>query len=140
MGSPNDWATRVVPTTPALVPLVLAADQSPLRQSAGVSHDVELTVWVDGAAEVRLSGALLWTHFGVSGPVVLNASRHWARATLEGRTVAVTANFCPADTFDRVDERLTGLANDRPRTILANRALQHGPRLDGRRAPRRVLD
>ena len=34
---------------------------------------------------VRLAGALLWTHFGVSGPVAMNASRHWLRAQLEGR-------------------------------------------------------
>jgi predicted flavoprotein YhiN len=47
---------------------------------SGIAVDGDVSIWVDGAVAIRLSGALLWTHFGVSGPVVLNASRHWARA------------------------------------------------------------
>src|SRR5262249_50898819 len=65
----------IVPTTPALVPLLLANDQ-PHRQLQGVSQDVELTIWIDRRAAWRLRGSLLWTHFGISGPAVLNASRH----------------------------------------------------------------
>src|SRR3954463_2933241 len=79
----------IVPTTPALVPLVLSG---PSVELSGVSHDVEITVWVDGAAHVRLTGALLWTHFGISGPVAMNASRHFLRARLEERAVRMTAN------------------------------------------------
>ena len=48
-------------------------------------HPAAIMVRVEGARHVRLTGALLWTHFGVSGPVVLNASRHWARAVLDKR-------------------------------------------------------
>jgi len=70
---------------------------------SGVSHDVELAVWIDDAVAVRLTGSLLWTHFGISGPVVLNASRHWLRAQLEGRRVALTASFRPGARFDDVD-------------------------------------
>src|SRR5262249_22672630 len=58
----------IVPTTPALAPLVLEHDDLH-RDLSGVSHDAELTVWVDDRARIRLSGALLWTHFGISGPV-----------------------------------------------------------------------
>lgn len=105
----------IVPTTAGLVPLVLD-DEEPLhRPLSGVSHIAELTVWVDGAAAVRLDGALLWTHFGVSGPVALNASRHWARARREGRRVGVSASYCPGQRFDDVDLRLTELAGARPK-------------------------
>lgn len=102
----------IVPTTPALVPLTLAAIHA---QLSGVAHDVVVTVWVDGAVVERLSGALLWTHFGVSGPVVLNASRLWLRARLEQRATRITVNFCPGDSFERVDTRWTTLASARPR-------------------------
>ena len=78
----------IVPTTPGLAPLLLSveAPDSPAfhTELSGVSHEVELTVWIDGAAATRLTGALLWTHFGVSGPVAMNASRHWARAHAGG--------------------------------------------------------
>ena len=93
----------IVDTTPALVPLLLAPAESIHADVSGVSHDVELAVRVDGAIAIRLSGALLWTHFGISGPVVLNASRHWLRAQLEGRAAALTANVCPGRAFDAVD-------------------------------------
>jgi len=105
----------IVPTTPGLVSLVLE-DEEPLhRPLSGVSHDAELTVWVDGTAAIRLAGALLWTHFGISGPVALNASRHWARARSEGQTAAVTATFCPGQRFEEVDLRLIALSGARPR-------------------------
>ncbi|HMF98959.1 MAG TPA: aminoacetone oxidase family FAD-binding enzyme [Vicinamibacterales bacterium] len=93
----------IVETTPALVPLALAPSDTVHEAVPGVSHDVELAVRVDGAVAIRLAGALLWTHFGVSGPVVLNASRHVLRAEVEGRTVELFANVCPGRGFDAVD-------------------------------------
>ena len=103
----------IVPTTPALAPLLLS---NGIHTSlSGVSQDVELTIWFDGRAVERLRGSMLWTHFGVSGPVALNASRHYLRGALEGRTVAVTASFvAPAD-FEAVDSRWTSLARQRPK-------------------------
>ena len=108
----------IVPTTPALVPLLLDPDRDGAihRDLAGVSQDVALAVRIDGAIAVRLTGALLWTHFGVSGPVVLNASRHWLRATLERRRVELEVNFLPDQPFEAVDAHWTGLASERPRT------------------------
>jgi predicted Rossmann fold flavoprotein len=94
----------IVPTTPALVPLVLDETINAIhRELSGVSHDAELVVWVDGRISTRLTGSLLWTHFGISGPVALNASRHWLRADLEGRAVRLTLSFCPGCTFDDLE-------------------------------------
>jgi hypothetical protein len=106
----------IVATTPALAPLLVEAvdGMAGPRMPSGVSHDVELCVWVDGRATNRLTGALLWTHFGVSGPVVLNASRHWLRATLEGRDVKVTVNMCPPETFDSLERRWAAPGLARP--------------------------
>ncbi len=127
----------IVPTTPALAPLMLDPRSAFGARVQGVAQDVELSIWIDDAIALRLSGALLWTHFGVSGPVVLDASRHWLRAELESRTVRVTINLVPGDRFDDVDTKLTRLAASRPRTLLqtavaallpssvASAALQH---------------
>jgi hypothetical protein len=113
----------IIPTTPALAPLTVAADGGLHTRLQGVAHDVELLVWVDGAIAARLSGALLWTHFGVSGPVVLNASRHWLRARLEQRPARVTVNLCPGSSFEDVDALWASLASTRARasvqTLLA---------------------
>ena len=112
----------IVPPTPGLVPLVL--DQGievPFhRNLAGVSQDVELAVWIDNAVATRLTGALLWTHVGVSGPVAMNASRHWLRAQLDGRAVKITVNFLAGAPFEDLDQRWTRLAADRPGSSLQN--------------------
>jgi predicted Rossmann fold flavoprotein len=59
---------------------------------------------------------LLWTHFGISGPVALNASRHWLRARLDGREVKLTANLCPGDTFASLERRWMEAVAERPKT------------------------
>ncbi len=104
----------IVPTTPALVPLLLDASGSPHRRLTGVSHPAELTLWLDGRATTRLTGSLLWTHFGISGPVALNASRHWLRAELEKRETRMTLSCVPGSTFDAVENRWLSASRARP--------------------------
>jgi len=107
----------IVPATPALAPLVLG-EPSIHTALSGVAHDVELSVWVDARISVRLTGALLWTHFGVSGPVAMNASRHWLRARLERRDVSITLNLRPGKQFDDVDAEWQQLASVNPRAAV----------------------
>ncbi len=103
----------IVPTTPALVPLVL--DGTFHRGLSGVSLPVALTVAVEGARPRHITGPLLWTHFGISGPAALDASRHWLRARLEGRPVQVTASFAPGERFETMEDRWIAAAAARPR-------------------------
>ena len=106
---------RIVPTTPALAPLVLDPADAMHAAVSGVSHDAELAVWIDGAVSTRLTGSLLWTHFGISGPVALNASRHWLRAQLEERRVAMTVSFRPGARFEDADADWQRRAASHPR-------------------------
>lgn len=108
----------IVETTPGLVPLVLEGDfHVPL---AGVSLDVEIEVCIEGAKPLRHRGALLWTHFGVSGPVVLDVSRHWHRARLENNPAQLFVNFFPGSSSQEVEQKIIALAQVQPRTILEN--------------------
>jgi hypothetical protein len=63
---------------------------------------------------------MLWTKFGVSGPAVLDASRHWHRGRVEGREVEVTVNFLPGEDFSAAEGKWVELAKDRPRVTLRN--------------------
>jgi predicted Rossmann fold flavoprotein len=109
----------LVAQTPALVGLILDGDFH--SNLSGVSHEVELTVRAERSKPLRLLGPLLWTHFGVSGPVVLNASRHWHRAQLHDESVVITMNMLPGDNHETADRRLLELARDQPRAALHNR-------------------
>jgi predicted Rossmann fold flavoprotein len=110
----------IVPPTPALAPLLLdpGTPYSVHGRLSGVAMEVEIAVWIEGAVALRLQGALLWTHFGVSGPVALNASRHWARARADERPVRVSLNAYPGLDFERVDDRWLRAAVDRPLATL----------------------
>jgi predicted Rossmann fold flavoprotein len=112
-----------VETTPALAPLLLGGSRH--AALAGVSHPARLTIRGEATPALNLDGALLWTHFGASGPVVLNASRHWHRARVEGRNVDVLLNLCPGDRFESLESWLLDHAAARPRarvvTVLAGR-------------------
>ncbi len=119
----------LVEQTPALVPLLLdaAAPHGIHAGLSGVSVDAEIAVWIDGSVMTRLTGALLWTHFGASGPLALNASRHWARAALEGRSVRLALNFLPGLGFEDADARWRRAAVDRADMTLRRALAAHVP-------------
>jgi predicted Rossmann fold flavoprotein len=104
----------VTATHPALVPLVLRSDffHAELR---GVSHPAELVTRVGGKAIDRRAGDFLWTHFGASGPVVLDASRFWIAARAEGAVVELRLGCLVGRSAADVERDLLALAASRPR-------------------------
>jgi len=110
----------IVPTTPALVPLT-ADDRHMHETLTGVSHEAELALWVDGRIARRLRGDLLWTHFGFSGPVVLDMSRHWLRARLEEQSARVTLSLLPGESFESIDRAWSSPAAVRSRASVQGR-------------------
>lgn len=92
---------RVTLTAPALVPLVLKPSMFHATLS-GLSHEVELTTVVEGRRADQRTGSLLWTHFGISGPVVMDASRFWTLARMRGISVELYGNFAPGRTADEL--------------------------------------
>ncbi|MGE3976708.1 MAG: NAD(P)/FAD-dependent oxidoreductase [Nitrospira sp.] len=108
---------RVTATVPALVPLVL--DRSMFHATlSGLSHDVEVTTVVDGREVDRRTESLLWTHFGISGPVVMNASRFWTLATNQGAQVDLYGNFVPGRTSEELKEWFVAQTAEHPRRSL----------------------
>ncbi len=109
---------RVTPTVPALVPLVL--EESMFHSAlSGVSHEVELTTVVGGRPVDVRSGSLLWTHFGISGPVVMDASRFWTSTCERGGTAEMYANLLPHQSVEQVRQWFLTQAAAKPRRSLA---------------------
>ena len=113
----------IVPTTPALVPLLL--EKGFHADLSGIAQDVEVSVRVGDGRPEKFPGAMLWTHFGVSGPAILDASRVWLRAKLEGSPVDVRVNLLPGETNETADAWLQAAAKERPTaavgTVLSTR-------------------
>jgi predicted Rossmann fold flavoprotein len=104
----------IAPTFPALVPLVLAAGHWGTTIS-GTSVEAELAVKsATGRVLHRERGSMLFTHFGLSGPAVLDVSRHWIAA----QPASLSANFLPGETFESLEAGL--LAHEHPHATLAS--------------------
>ena len=69
----------VTPPRPSLVPLVCAEDSCERMQGLSLKN-VELRVYEDDRLLCREQGEMLFTHFGVSGPLVLSASARMFRS------------------------------------------------------------
>jgi len=114
---------QVTTTTPALAPLLL--EESLFHKNlSGVSQEVELTTTVNGHVVDRRTGSLLWTHFGISGPVVMDTSRFWTSAREKGESVDLCVNFLPALTQESARQWFMEQAVGAPRRSLT-KALAH---------------
>ena len=106
----RQFGLRVTETRPALVPLTfdvsLLERTSPL---AGVAVDATVA-----AGKTRFAEALLFTHRGLSGPAILQASSYWR----EGQEIAV--DLAPGqDVYAHLRAARTSRAKAAPATILA---------------------
>jgi len=108
----------LIPTTPALDPLVLDAGIN--GSISGVAQEVELALRIDGRLAERIRGPMLWTHFGVSGPAALDMSRHWLRARIERKAAVISASLRPGRSFESVEAGWTATAINHPRLTLRN--------------------
>ena len=90
---------------PALVPLECEEDW--VKNFQGLSlRNVNLKVLVDGDVKKEMFGEMLFTHFGVSGPIILTLSRDIAKWLREGKIVELSLNLKPALTKEQLDKRI----------------------------------
>ena len=82
--------------TPSIVPV--AVKENWVRALSGVSiQSAKITFFVDGAKKISKTGKILFTHFGISGPMVLNVSGKVGELLHTG---AVTASIDLYPTLD----------------------------------------
>ena len=103
---------------PSLVPFNCAGDMC--RQMSGLSlKNVKFSVKKGKKILFEEFGEMLFTHFGVSGPLVLTAS-----AKIGGRIgkeeLSFTVDLKPAVTAEELDVRMRGLLEESPTRALRN--------------------
>lgn len=92
----KDLGHTVLKPTPAIVPI--AVKDQWCKQLAGVSlSNMKITFFVSGKKNFSLSGKILFTHFGISGPLILNNAHKVSDLLHEGQ---VTAEI---DAFPKID-------------------------------------
>ena len=99
----SDMGVKITPLSPSLVPIETTEDYSHL--SGLTLKNVELTVCDKNGKEVYSErGEMLFTHFGVSGPLVLSASPNMQSYSPSSYTM--TINLKPALSEEELDRRL----------------------------------
>ena len=96
---------NVTPILPALVPLETEEDF--VRDVQGLSlKNVRVKLLADGKSVAEQFGEMLFTHFGVSGPIILTLSRRAAQLLADGRFVELELNLKPALKPEQLDARI----------------------------------
>ena len=96
----------VTPTRPSLVPLECAEPDCAQLQGFSL-RNVRLTVFGETGKPIYSElGEMLFTHFGVTGPLVLSASAHMPDVNTAGRTCAMEIDLKPALDEKKLDARI----------------------------------
>jgi len=110
---------EIVPTTPALVPLTLDEDSEDaqiFQNNSGASLDMTLcTANSKGKSVYERTESLLLTHFGISGPVTLDVSRHFLRLIEKKDQPSIIARLPNFQNQQQADQWLQNEAKKHPK-------------------------
>jgi predicted Rossmann fold flavoprotein len=90
---------------PALVPIETEGDMAQRLQGLSLKN-VKAIVWVSGKKLKEEFGEMLFTHFGLTGPIILSLSRFIVDELLKGHRVEVSVDLKPALDEVKLDNRL----------------------------------
>ncbi len=95
----------IIPIRPALVPLVTKGDIAPRLQGLSL-RNVAASLWIDGKKAAGDFGEMIFTHYGVSGPIILTLSRMFVNALREKKKPILSIDLKPALDSHQLDQRL----------------------------------
>lgn len=109
---------KVRKPTPTLVPL--AVREAWIKELAGVSFPAaKISFFVDGKKKLALKGKILFTHFGLSGPLILNAAGKVSDMLHEGAVTALIDAY-PALDSGALDKKIVKIFDANKNKTLKN--------------------
>jgi predicted Rossmann fold flavoprotein len=122
-GDGYDLAKRlghgITSIAPALIPLVTAGDTAKRLQGLSL-RNVRAELRVDGKKAAEQMGEMLFTHFGLSGPIILTLSKAAVQALEQGSRTEVLVDLKPALEPAKLDARLQRDLNEHGKMHLEN--------------------
>jgi hypothetical protein len=86
--------------------------ESWIKELSGISfEDAKLSIFQNGGKQWGGRGKLLFTHFGLSGPLVLNMSKDIGESLKYGET-EVSVDFFPTLDVKKIDEKIQGIFSE----------------------------
>ena len=96
---------KIIPPRPALVPLITAGGTAQKLQGLSLKN-ISVSLWINDIKSTQLFGEMLFTHFGLSGPVILTLSRNIVELLQAGNKVKLVIDLKPALDHEILDARL----------------------------------
>ncbi|MEI6400180.1 MAG: NAD(P)/FAD-dependent oxidoreductase [bacterium] len=124
-GSTGDgfkWLARlghsVTPPTPSIVPLAVSDEW--IKSLSGVSLSfMRITFYVNGVKSFKKLGKILFTHFGLSGPLILNSAKKVENLLHEG-AVTATIDAYPDTDLGALEDKLIKAFDTNKNKMLKN--------------------
>lgn len=110
---------NVIPPGPALAPLVTESNLPKMWQGLSL-RNVEAAVICDGKKRSRRFGDALFTHFGLSGPIILDVSAEVFSLLRLKKDVYISINLKPALDGTMLNDRLVREFSKHSNKILRN--------------------
>lgn len=104
---------------PALVPVETKGSVAQKLQGLNLKN-VTAVVWVNGKKAGEAFGEMLFTHFGLSGPIILTLSRIMVAELQKNNKVEITIDLKPALDEQKLDKRLQRDLNEHGKKQLVN--------------------
>jgi len=104
---------------PALVPLETKGSMAQNLQGLNLKN-VKAVIWVDGKKASEDFGEMIFTHFGLSGPIILTLSRIAVAALQNNKKVEIAIDLKPALDEQKLDARLIRDLNEQGKKQIGN--------------------
>ncbi len=101
----QNFGHKIVPIRPALVPIETSGDTAQRLQGLSLKN-VSLKLLIDNKKKNEIFGEMLFTHFGLSGPIILTISRQIVDALSENKTVTLSFDLKSALDNKKLENRL----------------------------------
>lgn len=101
----RDAGHAIIPLCPALVPLI-TSETWPATLAGITLTRVSIKIAFKNVTRVAATGSLLFTHKGISGPVVLDVSGIISSFLTTSKTVAITIDLSPGRTIEEWQDDL----------------------------------
>ncbi|MFT5179560.1 MAG: putative Rossmann fold flavoprotein [Candidatus Paceibacteria bacterium] len=114
----KDMGHTVKEPTPDIVPL--SARETWVKNISGVAlDDVKITFYCDEVKKFKKQGRMLCTHFGISGPMILNSASE-VRDLLHSGQVTAKVDLFPNTDTGSLEKELVALFDENKNKMLGN--------------------
>ena len=114
----KDLGHTILNPTPTIVPIATKEEWS--KKIAGVSLSfMKITFFMEGKKAFSETGKVLFTHFGLSGPLILN-SAHKVSDLLHSGIVTVSIDAYPDTDLGMLERRIIGIFDQNKNKTLKN--------------------